>query len=335
MTTKRHKTYPKTRHDLVAQFYAGQELIPLEGREKLPAAAKATQVADLPLIVRESQWVRFADRHFYLRKEGLYRFWDWGQARWLDNSRCPKVVEDAERQYSSIIVFREDILALLSAVATLTVHGPRHNGSPYDEQLSIAKSGLLSITCGAASAFTRTLLNSMGWRTRAFGPMRVEGEYNTHDNGHAVFEFYWPKHRKWILADVDMCQMFLKNGEYLSLGEVSCLIQDGEDFDLQPLTVSGTSRIDSSEAVAGGFPGYECFQGLCTPQGAKEWLRRTLAVPVSWEPGTSKAYFFCDDPAGRARVVSYRDNSSAIPLDRSEWMKRFYGDCADGPNTEE
>lgn len=332
MTTKRRKTYPRTRHDLVAQFCAGREPVPLKGREKLPAQAKATPVAELPLIVRRSQWVRFADRHFFLRKEGLFRFWDWGLTTWLDSSQCPKVAKGSRPQHSSVIVFRDDILALLSAVATLTVHGPRHNGVPYEEQLSVAKSGLLSMTCGTASAFTRRLLNSLGWRTRAFGPMRVEGEYNTHDNGHAVFEFYWPKLRKWVVADIDMCQMFLKNGEYLSLGEVSCLIQDGEDFDLEPLTVSGMPRIDSSPAVAGEFPGFECFQNYNSPRAAKEWLRRTLAVPASWEQGKSEMYFFCDDPAGRARIAAHRDNPRFIPLDRDEWMERFYGDRDGGPS---
>jgi len=291
------------RHDLSAHFFSAGKVAPLRGKPAPPVGVNPKPVARLPFIIHESQWVQFADRYYYLRKEGMYRFWDWGTARWGRERSCPETIS-RDKSYSCVILFRRDIVELLSSLAAIHVHGTAHESLSYAEQRTAARRGLLSLTCGHISDFCCRILADLGWRTRRVGAIRIEGEYNTYDNGHQLFEFYWPVREKWVLADVDMCQMFFKDGEYLNLGELSSLIQDGRDFDLRPLTSTGTGRIDSTQAVAGEFPGFENFHhGFSDPEMVKQWLHRVLTVPLISDRG--KVFFFCRSPAGRGKVERY------------------------------
>ena len=313
--------YPKVQHDLAVQFQAQLNITELHGREKAPAGVKARQVDRLPLIIHESKWVKFADRYFYLRQEGLYRFWDWGKVKWERTGGLPRILDNRDH-YSCAILFRKDILELFRALATIHIHGKSHYGLSLEDQRAAAKRGLLSLTCACISDFVCWVLAPFGWKTRRVGAMRVRGAYNTYNNGHQLFEFYWPKYRKWVLADVDMCQMFVKNGAYLNLGEVSVLIQSGKDFDLEPLTAMGTQRLDSSKAVTGEFCGFEMFQSAeGNVEASKRWLQQFLEVPIMHVE--QKGFYFCDDPPGRKRVSRY--SAHLIPLGKDEWLHRFYG----------
>ena len=312
--------YPKIQHDLAAHFQAQLNITELQGRQNLPAHTKAPRVDRLPLIVRQAQWVKFADRYFYLRRAGLYRFWDWGKVKCATADGLPQTL-DNRTHYSCVILFRRDIIELFRSLAAIHVHGKGHYGLSFPDQRAAAKRGLLSLTCGCVSDFTCWLLTSLGWKTRRVGAMRVRGPYNTYNNGHQLFEFYWPQYRKWVLADIDMCQMFVKNGAYLNLGEVSLLIQTGQDFQLQPLTITGTHRVDSSRAVTGEFCGFEMFQNAeGNPALSKQWLQQFLEIPIISDAG--QGLYFCIDPARRRRVSRY--SPDLIPLDKPEWFHRFY-----------
>lgn len=321
MKMQKGTIYPAIRHDVASYLFSGTAVTPVRGKAAPPAGVQPKPVARLPFITRESQWVRFADQFFYLRKEGLYRFWDWGKARWEEQWARPEILNQRKR-YACVILFRKDILTLLSALATIHVHGTLHRGLPFKDQRAAARRGLLSLTCGYISGFCRKMLEDLGWQARRVSGIRTEGEYNTYDNGHTLFEFYWSIRHKWVLADVDMCQMFVKDGVYLNLGEVSGLIQDGQDFDLKPLTSTGTGRIDTSQAVTGDFPGYEQFHhGFSNPEMIKQWFRRTLAVPLISDEGHD--FFFCDEPSARKKAERHMKRFAA--LSKEVWLERFYG----------
>jgi len=274
------RRHPLTRQDLLAQHHAFRSIRIVGGVAAKPGKQRIRSVAALPLIVRKPQWVRFEDRYFPLREDGLYRFWNWGRARWSGPGARPEII-DPSRSYSSVIHFRADVLAFLSALATVHVHGTRHHGLTLREQLAHAKQGALSLTCGNISELAGTLLRRFGWRARVVGSMRVAGEYDTHDCGHRLLEFYWPKMRKWVLADVDLRQMFVRDGRYLNLGEVTRLVRGGDAFRLQPLTRTGVGCVDSSDAVEGTFPGYSQFEhGFVHRPTMLRWYRLGFAVPL-------------------------------------------------------
>ena len=112
----------------------------------------------------------------------------------------------------------------------------------------------MSLTCGEAARLASRVLADRGWRTRVLGARRVTGLYNTYDNGHTLLEFYWPRYRKWVLADTDLAHGYSRTAGTATATsaceEVAARIAAGERLVAQPLTTT-PPRIDSSEAVAG------------------------------------------------------------------------------------
>jgi hypothetical protein len=308
-------------HDIVAQFYSGQNIAYLTGKRQHGNSA-CRNVATLPLVISKPQWVRFADRYFYLREEGLYRFWDWGQVTYPQSGCVPTVVDETKK-YSSVILFRNDILSLLRAVAVLCVHGYRQDSLNFKEMVEELKRGSLSISCGTISSFMCKLLNKLGWQARVVSGRRIEGQFNSYDNGHVLFEFYWPKYRKWVLADVDTHQMFLKNGRYLNLAEVSKLINDRENFELKPLTLPITANIDTSDYMENNFPAAACFIPVFSDNDLlKHWLTRTLAVPCHMGQD-GKWYYYCENQRACTRIRHSYPSFEFVKKD--VWLRQFYG----------
>lgn len=321
MTRIRANKYAKVQHDISTQFHAGLNIYYLKGKQRVSSGGTARNVESLPVIVSHAQWVKFADQYFYLRKEGLYRFWTWGKIKYARPYDKPKIINDRKR-YTCVILFRKDILVLLGAIATLQVHGDRHEKIVFEKQLGQLKHGNLSLTCGPVSSFMCRLLSNLGWKARPVGCIRVEGIYNTYSNGHVLFEFYWPKYRKWVLADVDMHNMFYKNGQYLNMGEVKEFIHRGQDFGIKPLTSPAIGTVDLSDAVSGRFGSVGCCEPMFASHDImKEWYRRMFAVSCLQHDGHS--YFYLDDARGRNRIC--RNFPYVKPMDRRDWLKRFYG----------
>ncbi len=316
--------YHAVRPDVAAQHHALRAVRQLTGRAEPPAGRTATPVERLPLLIDEPRWVRFADRCFPLRAEGLYRFWNWGRAAWDRRDSRPHPLGGRKR-YGCVILFRRDPLALLAALATVQVHGTAHNGQPLETMLAHARRGALSLTCGEAARLAARLLTDRGWRARVVGARRVTGRYNTYDNGHALLEFYWPRHRKWVLADTDMAHVFPaghgRGGDgYLNMREVTARIAAGEGLATQALTTT-PPRIDSSEAVAGDFCGYEQFvPGFGDDAERDAWYRGMFAAPYHVDGATQ---VFCA-ATDRIRRLLERNEPGAEVLSPAAWAERFY-----------
>jgi len=318
VTRRQAKKLPRVEHQVVAQFHQRTEVAQLQGKLQPPSHASARKVEHLPVIIRRAQWVKFADRYYYLRKEGLYRFWDWGKVKYTTTAKPPELV-DERQHYTCVILYRRDILTLFGAIATIQYHGHRHNSLPFKRQLAQAKNGTLSLTCGPVSQFVRTLLGRLGWETRQVSCIRLEGEWDTWNDGHVLFEFYWPQYRKWVLADVNAHKMFVKNGEYLNAGEVTELIRSGQDFDFAPLTAPGIGLVDTSAGMLGGFPRGSCSEPLFTSdEQMKVHLGGMLAMPLLAHEG--HLCFYSDNPAHIKRICRYR--SDAKPMAKREWFRR-------------
>lgn len=317
--------FPKVQHQVVAQFHQRLTISDIEGKWKAPDGIRARAAASLPVIVRDSQWVRFSDRYFHLRKEGLYRFYDWGTVRYDNPEDVPQLVDDT-RDYSCVILFRNDILALFGAIATLQYHGYRHDRTSFKEQLTQLKRGTLSLQCGTSTQFVCSMLNELGWKARPVSCIRPEGAYNNWNNGHILFEFYWPKYRRWILADVNGHRLFVKDGKYLHAGEVADLIRGGGDFEFEWLTPRGIGLVDVSYGMLGEFPGTSYSEyGFYDDVRIKASLRQLLVMPLLAEGGI--AYFYHDDPKVQDRICRARSDARAIT--RNEWWQRFYGKGAE------
>lgn len=140
-----------------------------------------------------------------------------------------------------------------------------------------------------------------------------------------MLEFYWPRYRKWVLADTDMAHVFPagdggRADGYLGMREVAARIAAGEGFAAQPLT-STPPRIDSSEAVAGGFCGYEQFvPGFGDDAERDAWYRGMFAAPYHVD-GSTQVFCAATD---RIRRLLQRNEPGAEVLSPEAWAERFY-----------
>jgi hypothetical protein len=313
--------YPRVCQDLCATLFSDRKVQEITGTNNFPDGVEAKSIEELPLVVRESQWIRFEDQYFYLEKEGLYRFANWGKVQFNDPEGRPEVV-DKRKSSGAIFLYKSDILNLLGGFAVLTVHGHTHDPFSHEDRLARMKRGVIALTCGSIAGFMCRFLADLGWRTRLFQCLRLEGPYNSYNCGHLLFEFFWPKYDKWVLADVDVHQMFVKDGEFLNMAEVKALIEQGRDFELYPLTPPGLGLIDATESVSTDFIGMSMFDHLLLdPNRLKNWHRQMFAVTAIVEEG-KPGYFYCEDAHQRERACKY--NGWFKPMEKAAWLATYY-----------
>ena len=56
--------YPKVKYDVFTMFHSGLDYKALNQKAKVPENLKVRNVGSLPMIIRDSQWVKFTDRCF-------------------------------------------------------------------------------------------------------------------------------------------------------------------------------------------------------------------------------------------------------------------------------
>ena len=133
-----------------------------------------------------------------------------------------------------------------------------------------------------------------------------------------------------VLADTDMAHVFpaghgrrgdgRRGDGYLGMREVAARIAAGEGFAAQPLT-STPPRIDSSEAVAGDFCGYEQFvPGFGDDAERDAWYRGMFAAPYHVD-GSTQVFCAATD---RIRRLLRRNEPGAEVLSPEAWAERFY-----------
>ena len=314
-------------HDITAQFWDRTGVVPLRGRPQPPRGAVAPDLAALPTIIRKAQWVRFADRTFHVRREGLYRFWDWGRVRMPDPDGRLIPLETHHR-YGSVIVFRNDVVGLLASIAAVQLHGDRHECMSFEDQLAQLKRGCLSMTCGPVTHFLVRLLSGLGVRARPVDLLRVEGRYNTYDCGHVILEFYSRPHGKWVAVDMDLHATFSHRGRPLNAAEVSACLARGEEPQFEPLTMQWVGTSDPSDALDGGFGWTPIVEALFgDPQLRLQWYRRVFAVVLHFDDGGVMCHC-ATSPLARRRAAKM--HPTARRMDPDAWQERFYGEGAGG-----
>jgi hypothetical protein len=314
--------YPHVCHDISAYRLCGTQAQFLQGGAEFPKGQRPPPVASLPLIVRDQQWVKFANRYYYLDREGLYRFWDWGRIRLEESKGKPRLLSK-RRDHSSVILYRRDLMTLLHSLAAVHVHGYAHTRASYEQKLQAAKAGSLSTICYETGMFLCRLLGEMGLRARFVMGMRHRGCYNVYDNGHSLIEIYWPGMDRWVLADVDLHCMFLRNGRYLSLLELYETLRQGRPLEIERLAPGCMGSIDTTDNVAGRFS-YPLYIEAIFGDDAlmKQWLSTCFASLGIEDQGCY--WYFSDIPSERPRLAKYMKDYRVI--DKARWIRRFYGD---------
>jgi hypothetical protein len=310
-----------TCHDVMVEFRDGFTKKMLTGTETDSRGAPAEAAGSLPLIVRKPCTVVFGGRSYKLSKEGLYRFWDWGVVEPAGKYDVPAVV-DGTREYTSIILYRKNLVSLLAALAAIHIHGYRHQGISFDEQVVRAKQGSLSLTCGPSARFFMQLLGTLGHTTRFVGGHKLSSPFNTYDNGHGLFEIYLPDQKRWMLADIDQHCIFPGPTGYLDLQEVSDLIASGEQVPIERLLPSGIGTVDTTEAVMTSYSSHQWMEGLYADDEAiRSWYRSCLEVPLVESEG--KLYYPVKKRSWK-EIFTRNYPKDYFPLPEAEWNRRFY-----------
>jgi hypothetical protein len=170
-----------------------------------PTEGTAKSVDDLELIVDGLDRVQFRGKTYSVAREGLYRF-----------MILPKGVRNLIRLRD-----RQSLLPLLRSLSALQVHGNRHDGDGLERLKSrLLTEPWVSITCGNTAALAASVLNGQGYKTRRVDSQTLE-KPNGYDDGHSLFEVYWPEAKKWVLVDADMGLLFKEGSAFLGAEELA------------------------------------------------------------------------------------------------------------------
>ena len=217
-------------------------------------------LADLGLISKGVSRVQFQGKTYSVEREGLYRF---------------MLLPVSLRNVISVRSERS-LIPLLMALSALHVHGNRHSG----ESVETLKKRLLvepwvSIICGHIAQLASQVLSAEGYKTRKVGTSTLE-EPNGYNDGHAMFEVYWPETGKWILVDADVGLLFKADGQFLGAEEVARRVQEDRRPEFFVLAQKA-AVIDPFFLRSDGYNyALESRWLLATPEGKWRWYRRVM-----------------------------------------------------------
>jgi hypothetical protein len=168
------------------------------------------------------------------------------------------------------------LLTLLMALSALQVHGNRQD-SESNETLKkkMLNQPWVCITCGKIARLSSEILAAEGYKTRMVGGSTLE-ERNGYNDGHSLFEVYWPEAGKWILVDADMGLLFKTGETYLDAQEMARLVKQDQRPEFFSLAQKA-AVLDPFFLRSDGYNYALEFRWLWgTPEGKWRWYRRVM-----------------------------------------------------------
>ncbi len=218
------------------------------------------ELAELGLIGKGVARVQFQGKTYSVEREGLYRF---------------MLLPDSLRNLISLRDGRS-LIPLLMAISALQVHGNRQD----PESRPALKNRLLiepwvCITCGNIARLASEILSGEGYQTRMVGCSTLE-EPNGYNDGHAMFEVYWPQAGKWILVDADMGLLFKAGEQFLGAEEVAKAVKEDQRPEFFVLAQKA-AVLDPFFLRPDGYNyALEFRWQWGTPEGKWQWYRRVM-----------------------------------------------------------
>jgi hypothetical protein len=214
----------------------------------------------LGLIGKGVSRVRFQGKAYSVEREGLYRF---------------MLLPESLRNLVSLRSQRS-LIPLLMALSAFQVHGNRQDRENNETlKKSLLEEPWVCITCGTIARLASGILSAEGYKTRMVGSSTLE-EPNFYNDGHAMFEVYWPKAGKWILVDADMGLLFKAGETFLGAQEVAERVKQ----DRRPEFFYLAQKAAVLDPFFLGPDAYNYaleFRWLWgTPEGKWHWYRRVM-----------------------------------------------------------
>ena len=264
--------------------------------EVKPEEGKACNLPQ-DLVIVPGTYLIFG-KTYPMKKEGLYRF-------------LYPPLENKQR-----IVYRKNVLALLSAIAWMVSHGSRDNGRKHEELLRLALTGKVIITCGDASNFAYNILSSLGIRSRVVGT-RTLSELNSYDTGHVLLEVCLDE--KWVLVDIDQKVIFTCRNRQLSLLESVAHVQT-DDYQLKRIAASVPLAV-SDFKKAGYDYGLWMETKINSEKTLRRWYKKIMMVPVISSEGIN--YTVCP-PVQQKKIHRVYPEWNYKIISSDAFQKRFY-----------
>lgn len=237
------------------------EEVPADGTAK-PGEVK--EAKGLGLVARGVSRVRFRGQVYAVDREGLYRF------------------VEPTKGVQNLISLREgnSPVPLLEALAALQVHGNRHDVAP--DQVGKLREKLrsepwVSITCGTASYLFAGVLRDEGYKTRQVSALAPPGLHNGYDDGHRLFEVFWPAAGKWVLVDADMGLLFKDGGVFLDADEFGARVRGDKRPEFVVLAQKAAVVDPFFPSATGYNYALEFRWRWATDEGKWRWYRRVFS----------------------------------------------------------
>jgi hypothetical protein len=156
------------------------------------------------------------------------------------------------------------------------VHGNRDNPESIETlRKRLVGEPWVCITCGKIAGLASAILSAEGYKTRMVGCSTLE-EPNGYNDGHVLFEVYWPEAGRWILVDADMGLLFRADGAFLGAEEVVSRVNQDRRPEFFSLAQKA-AVLDPFFLRPDGYNYALEFRWLWgTPEGKWRWYRRVL-----------------------------------------------------------
>lgn len=230
--------------------------------------------------------------------DGIYRLYD-----------VPKTNEQR-------ILYNGNVNELMHSLTWMHVHGYKDDWKNFGNQLEIAKSRRLSMSCGSITLFALHLCETLSIPARFVLLLTLE-EWNTYNNGHSLLEVYHDG--KWKLWDIDQRRYFQnKQGDLNAMEFISSVHKNDYEivkFSESPILAFTDLKLNEYDYTFW----YE--QAFFSEREYRKFYKRSAQVLLIMQNGT---FYFTCDPEHRKRVESYPFSGPFVFLEKNEFMRRFY-----------
>lgn len=222
---------------------------------------------------------------------------------------------DGEMSVQRIFYSKEslnDPLVLLRLISANIKHGTKDDNLSVSEAFKELGRRNLSLTCGSASVFVKSLLDDIGIRSRVATSLTLN-KWNEYDNGHTFLEVFFPKYKKWGVVDIDADRYFtLADGRPASVWDIA----NGGFDSIIVNVLSQDPWMDYS-----GFEEYQFF-GEFVESNVEDWYRRVLQAVAIYDDTENKYLFPENDKKIADRIKSYSVSYDVVS--NAEFKNNFY-----------
>ncbi len=223
------------------------------------------------------------------------------------------------------IVYREDLIKLLSSISWVVAHGISDERRSIEVLIEKAKTRKLYLACGRNVQFAQTILSQHGYAARQVS-LFASNHLDGFSDGHVMLEVYDDRNTRWVLVDFDLNSLFLKpDGGFASFLD---LIDHLEGLERISLSADVALDLSGFKAIAEGKP-YDLSlfaeSTYTTAEGIATFHKRVSDVPAIYEDGV----FYV--AAGDTKILDTYDLRYRM-LNRKQLIAKFYPDLQRRPS---